>query len=244
MRESFRIQMENQLSEIGILLSAEQMEQFFQYYEMLIEKNKVMNLTAITEEGEVITKHFVDSLSVVKSFPLLKEGKGLSIMDVGTGGGFPGIPLKIAFPDCRITLLDSLNKRVKFLEEVFGALGLTDICAVHGRAEDLGRNGSLREQYDVAVSRAVANLSTLSEYCLPFVKPGGVFISYKSGEAEEEIRSAEHAVSILGGKIREVHPFLLPGTDIKRSFVLIGKEKKTPGKYPRKAGLPSKEPLG
>lgn len=243
MRDSFRIQMEKQLEGIGISLDSGKLEQFFQYYEMLIEKNKVMNLTAITEEEEVITKHFVDSLSLVKVLPDLQKGKAFRIMDVGTGGGFPGIPLKIAFPACRITLLDSLNKRVKFLEEVCGALELKDIDAVHGRAEDFGRDAARREQYDLAVSRAVANLSTLSEYCLPFVKKGGAFISYKSGEVEEEVKAAEHAVEILGGRVKEVYPFLLPGTEMKRSFVWIQKERSTPKKYPRKAGLPSKEPL-
>lgn len=243
MRDSFKIQMEKQLGEIGISLDEEKMEQFFQYYEMLIEKNKVMNLTAITEEEEVITKHFVDSLSLVKVLPELKEGAVLRIIDVGTGGGFPGIPLKIAFPDCHFTLLDSLNKRVKFLEEVFEALHFTGIDAIHGRAEDFGRDSSRREQYDLAVSRAVANLSTLSEYCLPFVKKGGNFISYKSGEIEEEVKAAGHAVEILGAKIKEIVPFCLPGTDMKRTFVWIQKEKNTPKKYPRKAGLPSKEPL-
>ncbi|MDO5417678.1 MAG: 16S rRNA (guanine(527)-N(7))-methyltransferase RsmG [Lachnospiraceae bacterium] len=250
MRESFRAQMEEEFKQLDISLSEHQMEQFFQYYEMLVERNRVMNLTAITEEAEVITKHFVDSVSLVKVMPELRRMNGesgaekpISLIDVGTGAGFPGIPLKIAFPECRVTLLDSLNKRVKFLQEVADTLGLSDVNAIHGRAEDFGQNENYREQFDCCVSRAVANLATLSEYCMPFVKTGGAFISYKSGEIEEEVKAAEHAVKLLNGKIKEVYPFSLPGTDMKRSFVVIGKEGKLHKKYPRKAGLPSKEPL-
>lgn len=243
MNESFNQQMKAELEQLDIHLTDEQLWKFQQYFLMLVDKNKVMNLTAITEESEVITKHFIDSLSLVKVLPKLAEGKEISIIDVGTGAGFPGIPLKIAFPNCQVTLLDSLNKRVKFLQEVSESLELGSIKAFHGRAEDFGQNADYREKFDYCVSRAVANLSTLSEYCMPFVKVGGNFISYKSGDVEEEVKTAERAIGVLGGKIKTVYPFSLPGTDMKRSFVVIQKEKKLSKKYPRKAGMPSKEPL-
>lgn len=244
MKESFQLQMQEELETLGIDLTNQQMEQFFHYYEMLSEKNKVMNLTAITQENEVVTKHFVDSLSIVRLFPQWQEKKeSVSLMDVGTGAGFPGIPLKIVFSGHRVTLLDSLNKRVKFLQDVCGELGLQEIRAIHGRAEDFGHHNACRENYDFCVSRAVANLAVLSEYCLPFVKVGGIFVSYKSGDVEKEVKEAENAIQLLGGKTETIDSFLLPGTEIKRSFVVIRKEKRTLKKYPRKAGLPSKEPL-
>lgn len=244
MRESFNLQLQEEAGKLGIVLTNRQMEQFFRYYEMLLEKNKVMNLTAITQENEVVTKHFVDSLSLVRVFPLWREKEeAVSVMDVGTGAGFPGIPLKIAFSRHRLTLLDSLNKRVKFLEDVCGDLGLQGIRAIHGRAEDFGRDETCREKFDCCVSRAVANLSVLSEYCLPFVKVGGTFVSYKSGDVEEEVKGAENAIGLLGGRVEKIDSFLLPGTEIKRSLVVIRKEKITGKKYPRKAGLPSREPL-
>ncbi len=221
-------------------LSKRQKEQFDKFYNTLIEWNRVMNLTAITEYDEVVKKHFIDSLSV-KNVINLKEVR--SVIDVGTGAGFPGIPLKIAFPHLKVTLLDSLNKRVKFLNEVIFELDLKNIETVHGRAEDVARNEKYREQYDICVSRAVANLATLSEYCLPYVKIGGNFISYKSDNIEEEIKDSEKAIITLGGVIKEIVRFELPGTDIRRSFVIIEKKKSTSKKYPRKAGLPSKEPL-
>ena len=168
---------------------------------------------------------------------------GKSVIDIGTGAGFPGIPLKIAFPELKITLLDSLNKRVNFLNEVIEMLGLKDVTAVHGRAEDYAKQKEHREKYDFCVSRAVANLSTLSEYCIPFVKEGGSFISYKSGKIDEELSQAENAVKILGGKVQDVVKFPLMDTDMDRSFVVIKKMKPTAKKYPRKAGLPAKEPL-
>lgn len=242
MTEMFERLMEEGLKEISLTLSEKQKEQFYQYYEMLIEWNKVMNLTAITELPEVVTKHFMDSLLIVKVVKDIHE-KPYRCIDVGTGAGFPGIPLKIAFPNLKITLLDSLNKRVGFLNEVIAKLELTDIEAVHGRAEDFGRNSDYREQYDLCVSRAVANMSTLSEYCMPFVKKGGFFIPYKSGKVEEEVNQADSAVKKLGGEMNPVVVHLLPGTDVERTFVPVKKMGITPKKYPRKAGMPSKEPL-
>ena len=203
-----------------------------------------MNLTAITEYEEVIVKHFLDSLSIVKAGCFEQNAlNGKSVIDIGTGAGFPGIPLKIAFPQLKITLLDSLNKRVNFLNEVIEILGLSKVEAVHGRAEDYAKQREYRECFDFCVSRAVANLSTLSEYCIPFVKEGGCFISYKSGKIDEELSQAGNAVKVLGGKVLDVVKFPLMGTDMDRSFVIIKKTRPTAKKYPRKAGLPSKEPL-
>jgi 16S rRNA (guanine527-N7)-methyltransferase len=229
---------EEQLHQMGITLTEKQLQQFLTYYEMLIEKNKVMNLTTITEFDEVMEKHFVDSLSIVQVMDLHQS---LSLIDLGTGAGFPGIPLKIVFPELHITLADSLNKRILFLQEVIDALELEQIQTVHGRAEELARQPQFRECYDLCVSRAVANLSTLSEYCLPFVKIDGRFISYKAGECEEEVAEAKSAVFLLGGKIEEVKKFDLG--EAKRAFVTITKTQGTPKKYPRKAGTPSKNPL-
>lgn len=236
---------EKGLEQLSITLSGKQKQQFLTYYEYLVEKNKVMNLTAITEYEEVITKHFLDSLAVVKTSCFKPEKlAGKRLIDIGTGAGFPGIPLKIAFPELEILLLDSLNKRINFLNEVTEMLGLTKINTVHGRAEDYAKQKGYRESFDFCVSRAVANLSTLSEYCIPFVKQGGCFISYKSGSVDQELIQAEKAVKILGGQGEEVVRFSLADTDMDRSFVVIRKAKPTPKKYPRKAGLPSKEPLG
>lgn len=242
MTEMFEKLMDEGCAELSLTLTETQKEQFYQYYEMLIEWNKVMNLTAITELSEVVTKHFVDSLLLVKVLKDIDQ-KPYRVVDVGTGAGFPGIPLKIAFPNLQITLLDSLNKRVGFLNEVIKALGLTDITAVHGRAEDFGRDAKHREQYDLCVSRAVANMSTLSEYCLPLVKKDGLFIPYKSGKVEEEAKQAESAVKKLGGEMNPVITHILPGTDVERTFIPVKKVGITAKKYPRKAGLPSKEPL-
>lgn len=226
--------------EMGIVLDGEQRQQFVDFYEYLVEKNKVMNLTGITEFQEVLVKHFLDSLACVKAVDIKKVKR---MMDVGTGAGFPGVPLKIAFPHLEACLLDSLKKRVNFLEETFDLFKLTDITAVHGRAEEYAKNKAYRESFDLCVSRAVSNLATLSEYCLPYVKVGGSFISYKSGTVQEEAEQAEKAVKILGGKIRDVVYFSLPDSEIQRSLVVIEKVKSTPGKYPRKAGTPLKEPL-
>lgn len=231
----------NILLKWGIPLSDLQQEQLQTYYEMLVEKNKVMNLTAITEFQDVLEKHFLDSIAVGQFVDLDKE---LSMIDLGTGAGFPGLPLKIMFPKLKITLADSLNKRILFLDEVIEALGLEAVTTVHGRAEDLAVKTEYREQFDYCVSRAVANLSSLSEYCLPFVKTGGTFISYKSGEIEEELSAAKKAIFLLGGRVNEVIPFQLADTEMRRSFVMICKEKKTPKMYPRKSGTPTKKPLG
>ena len=225
---------------LGISLSEKQLDQFLTYYHMLIEKNKVMNLTAITEFEEVLQKHFLDSLSVVKAYEL--SGRE-SMIDIGTGAGFPGIPLKIAFPEMKIILLDSLNKRLVFLNEVIEELGLENIETIHGRAEDFGKDQKYREQFDLCLSRAVANLSTLSELCLPFVKRGGYFISYKSGQVDEEVQDAKRAIQLLGGKNTRLEKFALPNSDISRSFVVISKAISTPDNFPRKPGIPAKKPI-
>lgn len=234
-------QLKRKSEALNIVLNEKQLAMFKTYYEMLVEKNKVMNLTAITEKNEVIDKHFMDSISLKKAMDVTKPVK---VLDLGTGAGFPGIPLKIAYPNLRVTLLDSLNKRIKFLQEVIEELSLEEIDAIHGRAEDYAKQSEYREQFDVCVSRAVANLATLSEYCLPYVKQGGCFISYKSGAVQEELEQSKKAIKELGGRVKEVIPFVLPDTDIERTFVVIEKVKQTPKKYPRKAGLPSKEPIG
>lgn len=235
----------NKMSALKISLSEEQYQKFIRYYELLTEWNKLMNLTAITDYEEVVLKHFTDSLSLVKAFSdsAFLSDKKLSVIDVGTGAGFPAIPLKIAFPNLQITMLDSLQKRIKFLEEVIAGLQLDGITALHGRAEDMAKQSGLREQFDLCVSRAVARLASLSEYCLPFVKKNGYFIPYKSEKTESELAEAEHALSVLGGKVIREAEFCLPGSDIFRKLIVIEKIKATPLRYPRKAGLPTKEPL-
>lgn len=236
---------QNKMSALKISLSEEQYQQFIRYYELLTEWNQWMNLTAITDYEEVVLKHFTDSLSLVKVFSdsAFLSDKKLSVIDVGTGAGFPAIPLKIAFPNLQITMLDSLQKRIKFLDEVIAGLQLDGITALHGRAEDMAKQRGLREQFDLCVSRAVARLVSLSEYCLPFVKKNGYFIPYKSEKTESELAEAEHALSVLGGKVIREAEFCLPGSDIFRKLIVIEKIKATPLKYPRKAGLPTKEPL-
>ena len=228
----------NSMNSIGIELTDPQLNAFETYYDMLIDRNKVMNLTAITEFDEVMDKHFLDSVYLFRSIELKADYK---LIDIGTGAGFPGIPLKIVFPELKITLLDSLNKRVGFLNDVIDELNLNDIEAIHGRAEDIARDKAYRASYDIAVSRTVANLSTLSEYCLPFVKIGGKFVSYKSGDCADEVDNAKAAIHLLGGKINKIDEFSYSNNS--RSFIVIDKVMNTSNKYPRKAGLPSKKPL-
>ena len=238
-RSKFHI-LEDGCQAFGVTLTDKQIEQFEKYYELLVEWNKVMNLTGITEFDEVMQKHFVDSVAAAKYAEMEKVNR---LIDVGIGAGFPGIPLKIVYPHIQVTLLDSLNKRIKFLEEVVDNLGLTGIETVHGRAEDAAKKAEYREQFDLSVSRAVANLASLTEYCLPFVKVGGKFVSYKSVSVDEEITQSKKAVYVLGGEIGKVEKFNLPESDMERSLVIIEKKRSTPKKYPRKAGMPTKEPL-
>ena len=236
--EEFNEKMKESLKELNIELSEKQLNQFYNYMNILIEWNKVMNLTNITEPEEIIQKHFVDSLTVLKS---IKENA--SIIDVGTGAGFPGIPIKIAFPETRITLLDSLNKRIKFLEEVINKLELKNIETIHGRAEEVAHNKNYREKYDIAIARAVAPLNVLSEYLLPFVKIGGYAICMKGVKGKEEAEEGKNAIKILGGEITNSREFNLPNTEMARTIIEIEKIKNTEKKYPRKAGTPTKMPL-
>lgn len=242
MQDKDFIQFEKDLLEFGIQLQKDQEEEFLSYYKLLVEWNSFMNLTAITEWKDVLKKHFVDSISLIKAVPDL-AAKNYKVIDIGTGAGFPGIPLKIIFPNLTVVLLDSLNKRIKFLNTVIDELILDDITAIHGRAEDYSKPGEMREQFDLCVSRAVANMSTLSEYCLPYVKKNGLFISYKSEKINEELNQASKAFTVLGGKLDHQVEFQLPSSDIYRNLVLIKKIKNTPLSFPRKAGLASKEPL-
>ncbi|AUG59111.1 16S rRNA (guanine(527)-N(7))-methyltransferase RsmG [Acetivibrio saccincola] len=226
-------------SEFNINLEKEDIESFFKYKETLLKWNKNINLTAITDDRDIIIKHFIDSISVV---PYI--GKDLKkVIDVGTGAGFPGIPLKIIKKDLNVTLLDSLEKRTKFLNEVIEKLDLKNIEVIHSRAEDKGVSGDFREKFDLALARAVANLPVLLEYCLPFVKTGGTFIAMKGSDIQEELDNSKKALEILGGEIKDVIKFNLPSTDIKRNIIIIKKFRHTPTKYPRKSGKPSKAPL-
>lgn len=237
--EEFKEKLNSYLEEIDIKLDEKQIKQFYEYMNLLLEWNEKMNLTAITEKNEIILKHFVDCLTISKHIK-----QGAYMIDVGTGAGFPGIPIKIAREDVEIVLMDSLNKRINFLNDVIENLGLEKIETIHSRAEELGKNKNYREKFDVATSRAVANLNTLSEYMLPFVKKGGVAICMKGPDANEELDKAKKAISILGGTAREVYSFVLPNSDISRNVVVVEKVRNTPAKYPRKAGTPAKEPIG
>lgn len=224
---------------INIELTEKQIKQFIDYKDMLLEWNEKFNLTAITDEREIILKHFVDCLAISAGAELA----GKKIIDVGTGAGFPGVPVKIAFPDTQMTLLDSLNKRITFLEELKNKLGLENVVCIHSRAEDGGADKNLREGFDLCISRAVANLAVLSEYCLPFVKVGGYFISMKGPDVKDELNESEKAIKVLGGEVKEVKLINIPETDINHSLIIIKKIKPTPSKYPRKAGKAKKEPI-
>jgi len=228
------------LSSIGLTPTGDQLDQFETFYELLVEWNKAMNLTNITEYDDVMVKHYLDSINVAKAFNLKEVVK---VLDVGTGAGFPGIPLKIILPHLSVTLMDALNKRVQFMNEVIDRLDLEQIDAIHSRAEILAQDLVFRSRYDLVVSRAVSQLATLSEYCLPFVKIGGYFIAYKSVDTEDEINEAKNAISILGGQIEKVSDYEVPESDFSRRYVIIKKIKDSPSKYPRKAGTPSKKPL-
>jgi len=229
--------------EYSVHLNEDQLHNFLKYKEILLEWNKKMNLTAIVEDRDVVLKHFIDSLSIM---PYIKgffgERNSLELIDVGTGAGFPGIPVKISAPEVNVTLLDSLEKRVKFLGEVIKELGLSGISALHGRAEDYGMKAEYREKFDISVARAVANIPVLLEYCLPFTKVGGMFIAMK-GSSTEEIKDSKKALDILGAEIEDIKETVLPFSDIKRNIILIRKLRQTPSKYPRKAGKPAKDPL-
>ena len=238
LKEDFEKEIMEYVEELGIKLSKEQAEMFFNYMNLLLEWNEKINLTAITEEKEVIVKHFVDSLTIAKYIP-----EGASLVDVGTGAGFPGIPLKIIREDLKITLLDSLQKRINFLDVVIKELNLENIDTIHARVEEFGKNSKYRESFEVATSRAVANLSTLTEYLLPLVKVGGIAVCMKGSSIEEELETSKKAINVLGGKVSNVFEFDLPKTDIKRNIVIVDKINKTPSKYPRKPGMPSKEPI-
>lgn len=237
--------LEEHLPEICVPLSAEEIRSFQVYASMLREKNKVMNLTAVDDDNGIAMKHFIDSLTLC---PYIREEEAktgrndLTLADIGTGAGFPGLPLKISMPELQVTLMDSLAKRLGFLSEVYTALSLEGVNMVHTRAEDGGKDKKYRESFDIVTARAVAALPVLAEYCLPFVKVGGVFLAMK-GHAEDEIKSATKAIALLGGTIEKTDTFRLPGTDMDRSIIVVRKIRPTPARFPRKAGLPAKEPL-
>ena len=224
----------------GISVTKEQCDKLYRFYEMVIEKNKVMNLTAITDYDEFVIKHFVDSLMIAKVMDMTTP---MTVLDIGTGAGFPGVPIKIVFPETKVLLLDSLNKRLNFLNEVIEELELKDIVTIHSRAEELQTKGEYRESFDLCISRAVSALPTLSEYCLPYVKPGGKFVAYKAVGADEEIEASKTAIRVLGGEIKDKAQFTIKDTDYTRVLISIEKVKNTPKKYPRAGGKPSKNPL-
>ncbi|MCR4740562.1 MAG: 16S rRNA (guanine(527)-N(7))-methyltransferase RsmG [Lachnospiraceae bacterium] len=240
MHTDFDEHLKRSLSQLNIAVTEGQLSKFYRYYELLTEWNAFMNLTAITGQDDVIDKHFADSILLSRYTDLNAVE---SVIDIGTGAGFPSVPLKIIFPHIKLTLVDSLNKRIRFLDTLISSLELRDVSTIHSRAETLAGNNEYRERYDLCVSRAVANLSSLSELCLPFVRCGGYFISYKGNDADEEIKNAGRAINILGGIPERIEKTEIPYTDISRTFVIIGKEKNTPKKYPRKEGTPVKDPL-
>ena len=238
LKEEFSEKIKEYMNKINIEISDKQIEKFFDYMNLLLEWNEKINLTAITEPEDIILKHFVDCATILKF--IKDEDK---IIDIGTGAGFPGIPLKILNEKLDITLMDSLNKRINFLNEIINKLDLKNIVAIHARAEELARNKGYREKFDIATSRAVANLSTLSEYMLPFVKKNGMVISMKGSNIEEEVKNAKKAIKILGGEIEKIDNFNLANTNNIRNIITIKKVVKTPKEFPRKAGKPSKEPI-
>ena len=230
----------NKLTAEGIKITDVQCDKLYRFYEMVIEKNKVMNLTAITDYEEFVIKHFVDSLMIAKVMDMTMP---MTVLDIGTGAGFPGVPIKIVYQETKVLLLDSLNKRLNFLNEVIAELGLKDITTIHSRAEELQAKGEYRENFDLCVSRAVSALPTLSEYCLPYVKLGGKFVAYKATGADEEIEASKTAIRVLGGEIKETAHFTIKDTDYTRVLISIEKIKNTPKKYPRSGGKPGKNPL-
>lgn len=237
---SFHSRWITELKHHGIDLSNRQLTQFQIYYKQLIEWNKRMNLTAITEEQQVYYKHFFDSLSL--SFFLSLEGE-LSLADIGSGAGFPGIPLAILNPNVKVTIIDALNKRIRFLEHLIDQLQCANVRCIHGRAEDIGQDNTFRETFDIVTARAVARLQILNEFCLPLVKVGGVFVAMKAADADTEVNEAKNSLHILGGKISTINQFQLPYEQASRKIIIISKTRSTPKKYPRKSGVPAKQPL-
>ena len=237
-KEIWQKKLKSELNDLNLMFHEKQLDQFYNYMNILLEENEKINLTAITDPEEIITKHFIDSLTIYKYI-----GNASKIIDIGTGAGFPGIPLKIINPNLNITLVDSLNKRINFINKVKNYLNLTNINVIHARAEELAKQIKYREKYDIATSRAVASLNVLLEYLMPYVKIGGKCICMKGSNIDEELKESTKAIQILGGKIEKIEKITLPNTDIKRNIIIIKKEKQTPNSYPRKAGIPSKKPI-
>ncbi len=235
-KEEFSSKLKEKFNKINIQINDEQIQKFYEYMNLLLEWNEKINLTAITEPNEVILKHFIDSSTILKYIK-----NDMEVVDVGTGAGFPGIPLNIINDNCKYTLVDSLNKRINFLNQIINNIKLENIVTVHSRIEDFAKNN--KESYDIATSRAVANLNVLLEYLLPLVKVGGVCICMKGSNIKEEIESSNKALEVLGGKIEKIEEIILPDSDIVRNIIIVRKVKNTPNKYPRKAGIPTKEPI-